>query len=102
MNTVRVWILRIASVVALAIGGYLLYDSYQDLTWTRRAIDEAGDRAYRPGPTQDRILEQSTQKTSSGTASENAGLLLIAAALIMDGLASVIRKLEKQPIQNSN
>jgi hypothetical protein len=102
MNAVRIWVLRIASIIALGIGAYLLYDSYQDLTWTRQAIEEAGAGAYRSGPTQDYILSQSTDKNRSGAASEHFGFLLIAAALIMDGIASVIKKLEKNPVQISN
>lgn len=95
MNAARVWILRVACLAALALGAYLLYDSYQDLTWGRRAISEAGASAYSPGRIQDEILAESSEKNRSGAASENAGLLLIAAGLIMDGLAAVIGKLQK-------
>jgi len=97
MNSVRVWILRLAAVAAIAIGAYLLYDSYQDLSWGRRAIQEAGTSAYTPGYTQDRILSESAERAKSGAASENTGLLLVASGLLMDGIASIIRKLNRAP-----
>jgi hypothetical protein len=98
MNLVRVWILRLAAVAAIAMGAYLLYDSYQDLSWGRRAIQEAGASAYTPGATQNEILAESAEKDRSGAASENTGLLLIAAGLLMDGITSVLKKLETKSL----
>jgi hypothetical protein len=97
MNATRVWILRLAAVASLLIGAYLLYDAYQDFSWTRQATAEAGQSIYEPGPRQDRFLSESAEKERNGAASEHAGFLLVAAALIMDGLASVVRKLEARP-----
>lgn len=91
LNTFRVWILHLACVAALAIGGYSLYDSYQDLTWGQRAIAEAGAPAWHPGRIQDEILAESTERDRSGRESEHTGMLLIAAGLIMDGLASLLK-----------
>jgi hypothetical protein len=91
------WILRLAAVAAFAIGVYLLYDSYQDLSWGQRAIQEAGARAYSPGAVQNEILAESAEKNKSGAASEHAGLLLVASGLLMEGMASVLKKLEKKP-----
>jgi len=89
--TIRTWILHLACIAALAIGGYALYDSYQDLTWTQRATAEAGPMAYTPGRVQDEILAQSVEKHRIGIESEHTGMLLIAAGLIMDGLAAIIK-----------
>lgn len=91
----RAWILQIASVLCLAVGGYLVYDAYQDLTWGRRAIAEAGSAAWSPGYIQDRILAESAARDKSGAESRNTGLLLVASALIMDGIAATLRKLPK-------
>ena len=91
----RIWVLRLGAIAAIAFGAYLLYDAYQDLSWGHRAIAEARSSAWTPGATQDRILTESADKDRSGAASEYAGLTLLAAAFIMEGLASVLGKLER-------
>ena len=91
LNTVRAWILHLACIAALAMGGYSLYSAHQDLTWSQRAIAEAGAVAYTPGRIQNEILAESAEKNRTGIESEHTGMLLIAAGLIMDGLASIIK-----------
>jgi hypothetical protein len=93
MNTLRIWVLRLGAIAATGFGVYLLYDAYQDLSWGHRAIAEAGSSAWTPGALQDRILTESSEKDRSGAASEHAGLTLLAAAFIMEGLAAVLGKL---------
>lgn len=64
MGLVRIWILRLTAVVALAFSASLLYDAYQDLTWTRLAIAEAGPSYY--GSVGDEILTKSAEKERNG------------------------------------
>jgi hypothetical protein len=84
----------------------LLYASYQDLTWYRWAVD-ADFGPLRPDGTRardiplsalGRIAEESANKNREGSGELNAGALLLSAGLLMDGLASIIRKLEKKPV----
>ena len=93
MNILRIWVLRLAAIAAIVIAVYLLYDASQDFSWGHRAIAEAGASAWRPGPIQDRILAESAERDKSGTESEYAGLTLLAAGFIMEGLSSVLGKL---------
>jgi hypothetical protein len=95
MNTLRIWILRLGAIAAVAFGAYLLYDAYQDLSWGRRAIAEAGSSAWTPGAIQDRVLSESAEKDRSGAASEQTGFILLATGFIMEGLASVLGKLKR-------
>ena len=45
---------------------------------------------------QNEIVAKSTEKNKSGAESEHTGLLLIAAGLLMEGLASIIWTLSRQ------
>ncbi len=95
----KVWIiwLRFLGIVVVLIAAYLIYYGYQDLTWTSRAIAEAGPRAYTIYS--DEIVRESTEHNRRGEASVNTGLLLFADGMIMagiaQGLSALRRKLER-------
>jgi len=98
MNTVRVWILRIAAITAVIFGASLLYISSEDFSWGREALSESHyNESMLSG-----ILAQADKKEDEGRSAMYAGLLLVSSAFLMDGLASVIRKLEKAPAKTSN
>jgi hypothetical protein len=110
MNIVRVWILHLASMFAVVFGGSLLYNSYQDLTWYRWAVDADfgplqpdGTRAHEiPLSALGRIADESANKNREGRSELNAGSLLLSSGLLMDGLASVLRRLEKKSAMPSS
>jgi hypothetical protein len=84
----------VGAIFALTLGSYFLYDSYQALTWGQRAINEAGSAAYRPGVIQDRILSEAAEKDRKGEDLEHSGLILLAAGMILEGLASNCKTLQ--------
>src|SRR5947209_6316979 len=92
---IRVWVLRLFAIAAILFGAYLLYDAYEELTWGRRALSEAGLAGYSTGPLRDQILAGAAETAARGTAAKNTGLLLIAAGIIMEALASIIEILER-------
>jgi hypothetical protein len=99
MNAVRVWILHLASIAAIVFGGSLLYDAYQDFAWIHLATAEAGPTLSSRVIAE--LADEGSNRNRDGRAAEYAGTLLICAGLLMDGLASVLRRLEKKPIASA-
>jgi hypothetical protein len=98
MNLLRIWILRLAAAAALLFAASLLYNAYQDLAWTRLAIAEAGPSAY-SGRVAEEILGQSAEKERNGTVEEGAGLVLAASALMMEALATALKRLASLKVE---
>ena len=106
MNTARVWILRLAAIAVLIFSGFLLVDAYQGLTWYNTGMDadfgplrSDGTRAHDvPLDVRYKIREEATIRERDGRSARNAGVLLICAALLMEGLASALKKLENRSL----
>ena len=95
MNSVRILLLHLASFAAIVTGGSMLYDSYQDFSWSRRTLAETNPNDWvRRGA----IAEESTKKSNEGSAALSMGLLLVSAGLLMDGLSSILKRLPRIPL----
>jgi hypothetical protein len=93
MNAVRVWILRLASIAAVLWGGSLLYTSYEDFAWRGLALAESHYNVSQFAE----ISDEAAKKEADGRAAMNAGLALVVAALLMDGLAALLKQSPRKP-----
>jgi hypothetical protein len=87
MNVLRIWILRLVSVVAGIYGAYFLYESHEDFAWRQAALSEA----IHNGSTYWEVNAESETKESHGREAMHDGIALISVALLMSGLASLLR-----------
>jgi hypothetical protein len=93
MNSVRIWLLRLAAIAAILFGVASLYDSYQDFSWGRLAIAETGGLSSISTTIVGEIATQSEIKNRDGRAAQNAGLLLIGVGLLLEAIAAALKKL---------